>query len=91
MPNLGELMVIAVNVRNGKIEKVVGVEQGNITNINTALDNYGFPAEEIKNYSEVEKELTSKPTDRCAFMLHTTSSPGCTWVFQDGWWRRVCN
>ena len=87
---LGQLMVVTMDVDSGKITRVVGVETQNIANITTALDNYGFPAEEVKNYLEIEKEL-SKPTDRCAFMLHTHSSPGCSWVFQDGWWRRVCN
>jgi hypothetical protein len=91
MPDkLGELMVIVVDVRTGAIIKAVGIEHQNTTDIHDALDKYGFPADEETNYGEVAKEL-SKPADRCAFMLHTHSSPGCVWVFQDGSWRKVCN
>jgi hypothetical protein len=87
---LGYLMVVAIDVTSGKITKTVGVEQNNLAQMNAALENFGFPAYEEKNYVEIEKEL-SKPTDNPILILHTHSSPGCSWVLQDGWWRKVCN
>ena len=90
MEKRGQLMLVVMDVESGEIVKVVGIEQQNTSNIHKALDDYGFLAAKEPNYAQLEKEL-SKPADRCAFMLHTHSSPGCSWVFQDGWWRKVCN
>jgi len=87
---LGYLMVVAIDVSSGKVTKVKGVEQDKLAQMNAALENFGFEAEEEKNYVVLEKEL-SKPSDNPALILHTHSSPGCSWVFQDGWWRKVCN
>lgn len=86
----GYLTIVAIDVNSGKITKVKGVEQDKLAQMNAALENFGFDAEAEKNYGEIEKEL-SKPTDNPILILHTHSSPGCTWVLQDGWWRKVCN
>jgi hypothetical protein len=89
-PTKGDLMVVSINVTTGKIVKVKGVEQAKVAEMNAALDAHGFDAYIEKNYNEIEKEL-SKPADSPILLLHTHSSPGCEWVLQDGWWRKVCN
>jgi hypothetical protein len=85
----GDLTVVAIDVTSGKIRKVKGVEQGKVTQMEKALDDLGFDADE-GDPIEIQREL-SKPTDSPILILHTHSSPGCQWVYQDGRWRKVCN
>jgi hypothetical protein len=81
------LMIISVNLEDGKIEEVFGIEEGKEDDIRAALKQLGFPANET---SDVETALRGKPINQCAFVLHTHSSPGCGYVYQDGSWRYVC-
>jgi hypothetical protein len=86
----GDLMVVSIDVTSGKIERVKGVEKAKVAEMNAALDHIGFEAYEENNYVEIKAAL-SKVTESPILLLHTHSSPGCEWVLQDGWWRKVCN
>lgn len=83
-------MVVSINVTSGKIEKVKGVEKAKVAEMNACLDTHGFEAYEENNYTVIRSEL-SKLTESPVLLVHTHSSPGCEWVLQDGWWRKVCN
>lgn len=83
-------MVVSINVTTGKIEMVKGVEKDKVPEMKAALDTHGFEAYEENDYDEVKSAL-SKLTESPILLVHTHSSPGCEWVLQDGWWRKVCN
>ena len=89
-PRKAELMLVTVEVETGKVLSVDGVETENVEPVREALKRYGYPAPRISDYEQVRSAF-SKPSDNCAVILHTRSSPGCSWVMQDGWWRKVCN
>ena len=89
-PKKGDLMVVSIDVTTGKIVSVKGVEKGKVNDMKAALELHGFPAYEIDSYDDVRQSL-SKVTESPILLVHTHSSPGCEWVLQDGWWRKVCN
>jgi hypothetical protein len=88
---LGELMVVTIDVTTGTVKRVDGVTKAKVGGLLDWLSSNAFPAEEVSDYEQVQAAFAKKPSDNCALMLHTTSSPGCTWVLQDGWWKKVCN
>jgi hypothetical protein len=85
----GDLIVVAINVTSGKITKVKGVERDKVSQMDKALEDFGFEADEEQDHARLQVEL-AKPTYSPILILHTESSPGCQWVYQDGRWRKVC-
>ncbi len=87
----GDLMVVTVDVRTGRVVRADGVELANVKEFYSALDRLTFRAIEVTDYKEVQQAFLKKPADNFAVIYHTESSPGCSWEMQDGWYRKVCN
>jgi hypothetical protein len=77
--------LISVKDQNGKVFEKDGINYGDVENLNLGPAHENNPIEQEYKFRQ---DLFDIPNDT---VIHTHSSPGCTWYFYNRQWYRVCS